>query len=98
MAGTYADQATLASMNEFTDKVRVAMISRAITQYFSADPQTFKVLQQAKAILDNGGSDAARIAALVATGVPSIAAAAPAVPTDADTLSGVTVVMDALLQ
>ena len=98
MAGTYADQATLASMNEFIDKVRVAMISQAITRYFSAEPQTFQVLQQAKVVLDNGGVDAGRIAALVATGVPSIASAAPAVPSDANTLAGIIVVMDALLK
>lgn len=98
MAGTYQDQATLASMNEFIAQVRVAMVKRAVEKYYSLDPQPFEILEQAKRILDSGASDADRIALLVATSDPTIAAAAPAVPSDSATLAGVILVLDALLK
>lgn len=98
MAGTYTDQATLASMNEFIEKVRVAMVKRAIDRYYSTTAQTFSVLEQSRDVLKNGANEAPRVALLVAVGDSTISAGAPTVPTDAQTLAGVNLVMDALLK
>jgi hypothetical protein len=97
MAGTFADQATLTADNAFIAKVRAAMIYRAVELYDSDTAQSWAVLKQARSILDNAGGDAAKIAALVASGNPTIAAAAPAVPNDADTQYAVNVVLTTLL-
>jgi hypothetical protein len=97
MAGTFADQATLASDNAFIAKVRAALIYRATELYNSETAQSWAVLKQARGILDNAGGDAAKIAALVASGNPTIAAAAPVVPSDSDTQYAVNVVLTDLL-
>jgi enamine deaminase RidA (YjgF/YER057c/UK114 family) len=98
MAGTFADQATLASDNAFIAKVQVAMIARAVEQYYNATAQPFSVLQQAKRILETAGSDAANIAHLVVAADAGIKAAAPVVPSDSATQAAVNVVLTALLK
>lgn len=98
MAGTFADQATLTSDNAFIAKVRAAMIYRATEMYGSETAQTWATLNQAREILQSAARDAAIIAALVASGNPTIAAAAPAVPSDGDTQYAVNVVLEALLK
>ena len=98
MAGSFADQATLTSDNSFIAKVRAAMIFRATELFNSATAQTYATLEQSRRILLNAGSDAANIAALVATGNATIAAAAPAVPSDSDTQYAVNVVLASLLK
>jgi hypothetical protein len=97
MAGTFADQATLAADNAFIAKVRAAMIYRATELYNSQTAQTWRVLQQARGILDNAAFDAPKITALVASGNATIAAAAPAVPNDGDTQYAVNTVLTSLL-
>lgn len=96
MAGTLNDQATLATDNAFIAKVKCALIFRATEIWGSSSAQTLKALQQARNILDSGGSDAARIAALIASGNPTIAAAAPAVPNDSDTQYAVNTTLTSL--
>lgn len=98
MAGTFAEQAELASSNAFVAKVKVAMIFRATELFNSQAAQTISTLQQAKGILSNAGAQAPDIAALVATGNPTIAAAAPAIPNDGDTQYAVNVVLASLLK
>jgi hypothetical protein len=98
MAGTFADQATLASDNAFIAKVRAAMIYRATELFNSQSAQTWATLNQARGILNNAAADAANIAALVASGNATIAAAAPAVPNDSDTQYAVNTVLTALLK
>lgn len=98
MAGTFAEQAQLASDSAFIAKIRVAMIFRANELFNSQSAQTLAVLLQAKGILSNAGSQAPDVAALVATGNPTIAAAAPAIPSDGDTQFAVNTVLTALLK
>ena len=98
MAGSFTDQATLASDNGFIAKVRVAMIARAVEQYYNATAQPYSVLHQAKVILDSAGGDAARVAALAIAADANIKAAAPAVPSDAATQAAVNIVLAALLK
>lgn len=98
MAGTFADQATLAADNVFIAAVKRAMITRAIEQYYSATAQPFSVLNQSREILINGAADAARIAALAVAADPTIKAAAPAVPIDTAIQTVVNTVLTALLR
>ena len=98
MAGTFADQATLATDNAFIAKVQRAMITTAVEKYYSSTAQDFSVLLQSKQILDNGASDAARIASLCIAADATIQANSPAVPTDAATQTAVNVVLTALLK
>lgn len=97
MAGTFADQATLASDNAFIAKVRCALIFRANELYNSTSAQSYRALAQARAILDNAGADAQKYALLVASGNATVAAAAPAVPSDGDTQYAVNVFLTSLL-
>ena len=98
MAGTLADQATLAQDSAFVGKVKAAMIFRAVAQYNSASAQTFRTLEQCRGILSDGAGDAQRVAWLCAVGVPSIAAAAPVIPSDAATQSAVDAILAALIK
>lgn len=97
MAGTYSEQITLANDNTFIGKVRVALIFRANQLYTSATAQTYRTLAQANTILGNAGADAPKYAFLVATANPTIAAAAPAVPSDGDTQYAVNTILSSLL-
>ena len=98
MAGTFAEQAELAADSTFVAKVRVAMIARAVELTNSASVQNYRVLEQMRGILSGGGDDAARMAKLIATGIPAIAAAAPVHPTDAAIQSAVNTVLTVLLK
>ena len=98
MAGTFADQAALAADDVFVAQVKVAMIFRATELYGSATAQTFQALEQSRRILRNAGSESDKIAALVATGNATIAAASPAVPSDGDTQFAVNTVLTDLLK
>jgi hypothetical protein len=98
MAGTLSEQATLAQDSAFVGKVKAAMIFRAATNFNSQSAQTFRTLEQCREILNTGGADAERIAWLCSVAVPSIASAAPAVPSDADTQSAVDAILAALIK
>jgi hypothetical protein len=98
MAGTLADQATLAQDSAFVNKVKAAMIFRAVTQYNSASAQTFRTLEQSRDTLAGAAGSAQQIAWLCAVGVPSIASAAPAIPSDAATQSAVDAILAALIK
>lgn len=84
MAGTFSDQATLAQDVAFINKVRAAMLFRAVELTTSESPQTLDTLQKMDSILQSAGGQAPSLAWLVATGNATIAAAAPAVPSDGD--------------
>jgi hypothetical protein len=98
MAGTFAEQATLATDNAFIAKVRCAMIYRANELFTSASAQDYRVIVQAREILMSAAGNAASIAALVASGNATVAAAAPAVPSDGDTQYAVNTFLTALLK
>ncbi len=98
MAGTFSEQAQLASDNVFIAKVRVAMVARAVEQYYSTTAQPHSILAQARDILRDAGNDAARIAWLAIAADSAIKAAAPAVPSDNATQAAVNVVLTALLK
>lgn len=98
MAGTFSDQATLATDNAFIGKCRVALVKRAVELANSADAKSLPQLRQVAEILSTGGeSHASRMAWLVGAGNPTIASAAPAVPNDQDTQYAVNVQLALLL-
>ena len=84
MAGTFADQATLANSTPFVNACRVAMLFRAVSLITGNTPQTATTLNKMMTIFNNAGADATSMAWRVAIGNPSIAAAAPALPPDSD--------------
>lgn len=84
MAGTFADQATLAKDGAFIDKCRVALLFRAREITDSAAKQEFTLVQKMRSVLNNAGNDAQNMAWLVATGNATVAAGAPAIPADGD--------------
>ena len=98
MAGTLSEQATLAADSAFVAKVKAAMIFRASTNFNSATAQTFRTLEQSRETLAGAASRAQEIAWLCAVGVPSIASAAPAIPSDAATQSAVDAILAALIK
>jgi hypothetical protein len=98
MAGTFAEQAQLANDTTFIEKVRVAMILRAVELINSASAQNYRVLVQMNGIVNGGGSDAARMAALIVSGISTIGAAAPVHPTDAALQTAVNTVLTVLLK
>ena len=89
MAGTFADQATLAKTNSFIDQCRAAMLFRAVQVVNTNAKVDRRDLDFARNILRSAASDAQNIAWLVATGTPAIAAASPAAPTDVDVQTAV---------
>ena len=74
------------------------MIFRAVAQYNSASAQTFRTLEQSRETLAGAANKAQEIAWLCAVGVPSIASAAPAIPSDAATQSAVDAILTALIK
>jgi hypothetical protein len=98
MAGTFTDRATLAATKEFIDKVEIAMLARAIEQYYSVEAQPYAVLEQARGILYGGGTHPTRVAQLVVAADATIKAAAPVVPSDSAVQAAVNIVLTALLR
>lgn len=88
MAGTFAEQAALAADNNFINKCRCAIIFRAV-ELLTTNGTNEYIRQAMLNALRNGGADAALMAARLASGSATIAAAAPAVPSDADTQTAV---------
>ena len=85
MAGTFTDQATLATDNAFINKCRAAMLFRAVEVLTASAVPVVTTITKMNAILQNAGADAPNMAWRVATGNPTVAAEAPAVPSDGDT-------------
>lgn len=94
----YLDEATLANSNDFISKVSRAMLDWAIGKYYSAEPQTFRVLEQARGIIVSDASDASRIASLIVASNETMQTNAPALPSDASITSALEVVLEALRQ
>ena len=97
MAGTYADQSTLATDNAFIALCRVALLKRALelsaeaTARLAANEAARVILNQSNAeialcnsVLSDAQGYAQRMAWLVAAGNATIGAAAPALPTQND--------------
>ena len=95
MAGTFAEQATLAADNGFIAKCRCAIIFRAVELLGTQGTNEFIRAAMLNA-LRNAGADAPLMAARLASGSTAIAAAAPAVPSDADTQTAVNVFLSRL--
>lgn len=85
MAGTFAEQNTLATDNSFIAKVKCAMVFRANQFLTNESRNTLAELQQAKNILSTAASEATNVARIIASANATIANAAPAVPSDSDT-------------
>jgi hypothetical protein len=85
MAGAASDITYLATVNEFINQCRVALIKRAVEIDAGTDRQSVGMLNTISGILSDSESYAKRMAWLVAAGNPTIAAAAPAVPSEGDT-------------
>lgn len=84
MAGTFAEQAQLAGNAEMIAACRVAIIKRAIEIDADSTRETIATLSLVRNILSNSEDFAKRMAWLCAAGNPTIAAAAPAVPSEGD--------------
>ena len=84
MAGTFADQATLAGDNAFINKCRAAMIFRAVELVNSSTAQNLATLSKMDSIIRSAAGSAEVMARLIASGNATIAAASPAVPIDSD--------------
>ena len=98
MAGTAADIATLASLNDFIARVRVALIKRAVEIDAGSDRQSAATLNGVASIMSNSEDIAKRMAWLVAAGNPTIAAAAPSVPSEGDTQYAVNTMLPKLVR
>jgi hypothetical protein len=98
MAGAASDIATLASLNEFIVKVRVALVKRAVEIDAGSDRQSASTLNTVAGIMSDSEDIAKRMAWLVAAGNPTIAAAAPAVPSEGDTQYAVNTMLPKLVR
>ena len=84
MAGTLADQLTLSSDNAFIGKCKGELVKKCLTIDAGTAGDDTTTRNLASAILNSPDSYASRVAVLVAFGNATVAAAAPAVPADAD--------------
>ena len=98
MAGTASDVAYLASLNTFIAQVRVALIKRAVEIDAGSDRQTTSMLNGVAGIMSNSEDIAKRMAWLIAAGNPTIAAAAPAEPSEGDTQFAVNTMLPKLVR
>lgn len=89
MAGTFADQSTLAKTNSFVEQCRCAMLFRAVQVMNTNAKVDRRDMDYARNILRSAASDAPHVAWLVVVGTTAIAAAAPATPLDADVQAAV---------
>jgi hypothetical protein len=98
MAGTYADISTLAGDAAFKAKIKVALmqvIADKLTVQGGPNSGDLALCQRA---LDSPDDFVTRAAWPCAADIPAIAAAAPAVPSDADVKAAVTVVFPFLVR
>ena len=98
MVGTAADITALASSNDFIAQCRVALVKRAVEIDAGTDRQSAVTLNGVANIMANSEDVARRMAWLVAAGNPTIAAAAPAVPSESDTQYVVNTLLPKLLR
>jgi hypothetical protein len=85
MAGTYADMAQLAVLNDFINLCRVSLLKRAVELDDGTDKLSAGMLNLIGSIMSDAENYAKRMAWLIAAGNATIAAAAPAVPSEGDT-------------
>lgn len=98
MPGTAADITTLANSNDFIAQCRVALVKRAVEIDAGTDRQSATTLNGVASIMSNSEDIAKRMAWLVAAGNATIAAAAPAVPSEGDTQFAVNTLLPKLLR
>lgn len=84
MAGTLADQLTLSQDNAFIGKCKGELVKKCIYIDLGQNGEDTTTRNLASNILNSPDSYASRIATLIAFGNATVAAAAPAVPADAD--------------
>ena len=84
MAGTYAEQTTLAQDSQFINLCRAALIKRAFELDDGTDKQTLGTLNLVNGVMSDSAGYAQRMAWLVACGNPTIGAAAPVLPSQGD--------------
>jgi hypothetical protein len=84
MAGTYQDQAYLASLNDFITLVKVALLKRAVELDDGSTKQTVGTLNLISSIMSDPDSYAKRMGWLIAATNATVGAAAPAVPSASD--------------
>lgn len=84
MAGTYADQATLATTNAFIDLCKVALLKRAVELSDGTDKLDAPTLNTIASIMQDAGGYASRMAWLIAATNATVGASAPAVPSQGD--------------
>jgi hypothetical protein len=85
MAGTYAEMATLASMDSFITLCKVSLLKRAVELDEGEAKQTAAMLNLISGVMSDAEGYAKRMAWLIAAGNATISAAAPTVPTEGDT-------------
>ena len=98
MAGTAADIAVLATLNEFIVQCRVALVKRAVEIDAGSDRQSAQMLNGVAGIMSNSEDISKRMAWLIAAGNPTISAAAPAVPSEGDTQYAVNTMLPKLVR
>lgn len=98
MAGTYAEQATLASDNAFVALCRVSLLKRAKEMTDDTTKQTVEEINFYYNLLINPDNYATRLAWLIATNHPTISAAAPVLPSDAVAQAAVNATLNYLLR
>ena len=84
MAGTLADQLTLSNDNAFIGKCKAELVKKCLVIEAGAVGDALSTRNLAASILNSPDSYASRVAVLIAFGNATVAAAAPAVPADAD--------------
>jgi len=84
MAGTLADQLTLSNDNAFIGKCKAELVKKCLTIDAGTGGESATLRALASSILNGPDGYAERIAVLIAFGNATVAAAAPAVPADAD--------------
>jgi hypothetical protein len=85
MAGTYAEMAELATLNDFVNLCKISLLKRAVELDDGTDKQTVGILNLLSGIMTDSDGYAKRMAWLIAAGNATISAAAPAVPSEGDT-------------
>ena len=84
MAGTLADQLTLSNDNAFIGKCKGTLVKKCLVIAAGAVGDNIATRNLAESIFNSPDTYASRVAVMIAFGNATVAAAAPAVPADAD--------------
>lgn len=98
MAGTFAERVQLGSSNDFQNLCKVAVMVRAKAMTDDTTKQTIEQINFYFNLLTSPDAFAVKVAWLLATVHPTISAAAPDVPTDANIQTAVNSALTYLLK